>query len=281
MSFYFYKGIDINTITYTSGGTANTPYGSNFITVPAPAGQNLSLPLNLGYQINNTDISNICTAPYTTINVGTTINIPNVAPYAKSFRYVSVGGGGGGAGRGGNANTKYNFTGDGATGYGGDGGDGGYAVYTNSPEIPIVLGQNQIIISIGAGGNTGNNGADNVFTSAALENHKTTGGNGNVGGNGFPTNINYGGSYTSFGGNGGNGGNGANADYIYNSDLIPSVQCNAFGGNSGSDGNVNPYTIPTQYPPLGTAGNPGSGATSNTNATPGNPGVCRIIWLYD
>ena len=42
MSSYSYKGIGVNTITYTTGGTTNTPYGINFPTVTVPAGQNFA-----------------------------------------------------------------------------------------------------------------------------------------------------------------------------------------------------------------------------------------------
>ena len=274
MSSYSYKGININTITYTTGGTANTPYGSNFITVLAPAGQNLSLPLPLSYQINGTDISNICTAAYTdATNAG--INISNTAPNAKSFRFVIVGGGGGGGGNGGNASAKNNTSGNTATGNGGSGGNGGYATYFNNniSNIPIVSGQN-ISVTIGNGGGAGGNGANKSVSGPGgqIPDLNTNADPGNAGGSGNITTVNYDGSSynTNYVGNGGNGGGGASATLVATNGNV-----NSNKGGNGNAGNATSYSPPSQFPSLGNAGVGGVGAT------PGNGGACRIIWLYD
>ena len=274
---YKFKGTDIATITYTTGGISNA-VGNKYKNFPPTVSTNfnMSKPLNLGYTIgiDKVDVSNSCTAAFVDIPNDATQSIP---PNVKKFRYILVGGGGGGGGAGGNAKADQGDGSGSATGNGGNGGTGSFAQYETAT---LNVSNTNITITIGTGGTSGTNGNSNNRTggTAGTNPRETTGGSGNSNPGNNSTLTYNGAQYISNGGLGGPTGNGATA--------------RASWGNSSSDkGNTNILTTPPYYtnngitegwPSLGLYGYGGVGAVNGvSNATAGSNGFCRIIWLYD
>lgn len=306
MSNYKFKGTSISTITNTTSG-ANATVGNYFTGFPPTLATTFSMmrPLDLNYTItsSSTDVSNSCTASYTDytgpgglvplgVNIGgstgnvyltsydteTTITPPT---NAKQMRYILVGGGGSGGGYGGDAIAKDNVPPDStAIGNGGLGGTGSYSSYViSSNNILITTPFN---IKIGSGGTQVSNGAnESKSVNAVGAKRESNGGRGSTGASGNNTTLKVGlNTYTSIGGTGGAFGNGGSATAdSSNTDSNP-------GNTDTALRCISNQSIPSNCPPcisnyiFGAGGSGGVNSTLTSGAT-GNPGICRIIWLYD
>lgn len=277
MSGYSYKGVPISTITYTTGGSTSTSFVGFPPTVQVPTGQNMSLPLTLGYQINKVDISNICTAAFTVYNTNqTTLAIPaNV----KSVRVVALGGGGGRGGAGGNA---YMDSGLGTSSYGGKaGGNGGNGFYSYLQKTSVNNVNDTVKITIG---NAGGNGAKGADDNTGYPNAQ--GDPGKAGDAGNSTVVSVGGTtITAPGGNAGKGGQGANIHWNASlkfsySNVGPGVESGTAADNDNSNYSSTSQDLNTSGKGNGSKNsyftNNGSVPAANSTA-----GAVQIIWLYD
>jgi len=272
---YKFRGIDIASITYTTGGVT-TAVGNTYKGFPPTVGTtyDMAKPLKLGYAINSVDVSNSCTASYIDIPNDTNISIPS---NVKKFRYILIGGGGGGGGSGGDAKSNQGDGSGSSNGNGGNGGAGGYAQYSVNT---LNVSNTNITITIGTGGPSGTNGNSNS-TKGSVAGQPTNSTNGGDGKSspGNDSTLTYNNIvYISVGGVGGPTGNGASAKA-------------AWGNSASVPGTTNILTTPPYYidsgitagwQPLDTYGYGGIGAVNGiSNSTAGNNGFCRIIWLYD
>jgi hypothetical protein len=269
---YFYKNIDVSNILY-SDSTDNTYFiGFPTTTIPVPSGQNLSLPLDLGYTINNVDVANTSTAKYTTYN--TTANDVNFPTGVKAIRVICIGAGGGHGGLGGYGEVNVDLPIQSALTGGGSGGPGGNGFYSylNTTHVSVSDKFNIVSGSPGNTGNPGNNTTNNSFNAATAR-----GGDGQQGNSGGVSSFTLIGSspinITADGGNGGLGGNGGYTHYN-----AGNVKFTQEGGTVGGSGNATSNTN-SSYSPTGRDLNTnGSGNGGNGNAT---GGAVQIIWLYD
>ncbi len=260
MTYYTYKGINVETITDVTGATVNTDvtnYFPNFKT--KLTNYNGEKPLDLPFFINGTTISNKCKAYNQVINTSQTISIPNGV---NKMRAIIVGAGGGDGGDGGSGTLNITAYGN-NTKSGGKGGIGGVGgIYYFDSNIDITNAGN-ITINCGTKGNNGSNGNNNSHNETSKNgawDSGNGGGNGNAGNSTTLSLLNV--NYVANGGNGGQGGQGGRVNYN-----IPS----GFGSSDGGDGS---------------GGNSGSGYTSNTlnysiNIGSSNNGYVQIIWLYN
>jgi hypothetical protein len=274
MSNYYFKGTSITQITTNTNASQNQNYYENFPTQST----NYSglIPLPLSYTDSSEDISNICTAASTTYNSSQNVYAPTGA---NNFRAISIGGGGGGGGAGGNATLNVNSTAEGSCPgkNGGTGGAGGIYYYDSTGAVNI-SGAN-LIITVGTGGNGGNQGANASGNIPALSNGYETASGGNSGNSGNSSYIQIGEATQIALANGGGGGNsGDGAEVIYN---VPhGFNCSGSPspgntGNSGSGGN----NTSLNFPAFNTGGGGGGGVVSGGSS--GNSGSVQIIWLYD
>jgi hypothetical protein len=277
---YKYKEVNINNITTTSGGSNSTAVHTSYVGFPAIVAptENMSKPYSVGFNISNTDVANSCTAAFTDYTNTTTTNY-TVPTGATHFRSILIGGGGGGGGNGGDATATANFNGTSGNANGGNGGTGGSGAYTTTADIAIATGVNTISVTCGAGGNAGSNGgANSISPPIANLPRSTKGGDGNPGGGGGTSIIVYNGSTTNAaGGAGGGGGGGATAT------VNSSSNTNSTGGGNGPSYARN-TTAPTNWTNQ-LQGNSGVGGVQGINGNPqnatvGQPGAVRIIWLY-
>jgi len=174
MSTFFYKGISIDVITYTTGATANAPgYNSN-----SPSGGFPVVPtIYTGLQPNDfyyyytqpgtgiQPVSSLCTANSTNLIDNTNTNytftptptlpynyaVP-IPPYVKSFNLMAIGGGGQGGGAGANANVKIDATNLAQNEPGGNGSSGGSGSVLYQNGLIVQTGSNFIYVNIGNGG---------------------------------------------------------------------------------------------------------------------------------
>jgi hypothetical protein len=277
MSGYSYKGVPISTITYTTGGSSNTQFAGFPPTVQVPTGQNMSLPLTLGYQINQVDISNICTAASTVYNTNQTgLAIPaNV----KSVRVIALGGGGGRGGSGGDAYMDSGLGKSSASGK--DGGDGGNGFYSYLQKTSVNYVNDAFNITIGNGGGNGNNGSnDNTGYPTA------SGGAGSTGGAGNSTVVSVGSNtITAAGGNAGKGGQGANIHWNSNLKFSYSFNGDAATAGNATDNNNSNYSSTGRDLNASNYGNGSNNSYYSNNGTVpaanSSAGAVQIIWLYD
>lgn len=280
---YRYQGIDISAITYTIGGsnatTIHSSYGG-FPPINNPT-ENMSKPYSFGYNYtsNNISVSDSCKASYNdyTNTVATVITVPTGV---KHFRSILIGGGGGGGGNGGDAKATANVNGNSSNGNGGNGGTGGSGLYTTTPDISIVTGVNTVNIICGAGGSAGSNGGSNSIAPKDLTKlpDQTKGGDGNTGGGGGVSTIIYNTNttYSASGGSGGGGGGGATATVTSSSNTNSTSPGPATGYTTTT---TTPVNWPALQPTAGVGGVQGINGSAQ-NATVGQPGAVRIIWLY-
>ena len=276
MSYYF-KSTNINQII--EPGSINVG-GNDFIGFPTSDSTDYQFlrPLPIGFKRNGADISNLCTATFIEYNstfrfgVFGSSNSTNLTAPANA-NYISVicvgpgGGGGGGS------------TGLGSKNKGSPGGGGGDGAYSAIGKYPININtRTNINITVGIGGLGGEGGNDD-----------NNGGSGNNGKNGLlgtsskvilDSNILL---CRSDSGNVGVGGGGGNA--------------NTDDNNPGGKGNTNEgfiiatggdfrtvYDDTSNHPYIsrGAGGSGSSGSNDDApNASPGEDGYVRIIFLYD
>lgn len=284
---YKFKGIDISTITYTTGGS-NTTIAHNVLknfppmVSAGPTTKSRPYLLRFSESISSTipiDLSVYSTAAYDvfTNSVQNSVPIPSGVTH---FRSILIGGGGGGGGNGGDAKATANVNGNSSNGNGGPGGPGQSGDYVVVLDTAVVSGQNTIQVMSGTGGSAGGNGGGNSISPKNLTNlpDSTKGSPGGGGGDGNSSFIIYNGStYTAPGGVGGGGGGGATATVNSSSNT-----------NSTSPGPATGYTRTTNTPstwpslqgPYGIGGQHGINDNPQS-ASAGTPGAVRIIWLYD
>jgi hypothetical protein len=279
MSNYLFKGISISSIITGTGDTTIVNYYTGFPATALP-GKNMMKPLPLGYTItsNSEDVSNYCTANYTDY---TTVGDTGIIPPAdvKKFRCILVGGGGAGSGGSGNATAQFinesgPFQYSNRSGTNGRNGSNSKYVISNSD---INIKGNTIWITIGAGGSRGGAGGSvgNASARGAGKTATATGGTGGNGEAGKSTTLEYLRSkLTSPGGSGGNAPNAA----------VANASGTETGGTNSTQTSPAPtdYSIPADCPSLGnTYGAGGAGGPLGGAGSSGQPGICRIIWLYD
>jgi len=204
MPTYTYKGEPLENIL-ENGGTSATGYNFTY----RQANRTNSKPYNIGFAINNADISNLASAKVWKNTYGVlTGNIEKPAN-ANGFRYTLLGGKGGGGGGGGGAISTEDD--DHCTrGYDGRPGFQGRTEYGEVNSIQNVA---NIVYSIGDGGAKGNGGykLDQSLTGNS--------GSGNYGGSGGSTSIQLRTSNNenieTYSVNGGSGGPGGLGRYAY------------------------------------------------------------------
>lgn len=272
MSGYSYKGVPISTITYTTGGSTNNSFVGFPARVQVPTGENMSLPLTLGYQINNVDISNICSAAYTTYTTNQSgLRIPN---NVKSVRVIALGGGGGRGGKGGNA---YVHSGVGSASAGGKtGGEGGNGFYSYLQKTSVNYLNDTFNITIGNAGGNGNDGKDDKTGWPTAS--------GTAAGPGDPGNstiVSIGSNtITAAGGNAGKGGQGAVVKWNGISFSTDTNGSAPVAGNASSNSN-SLYSSTGRDLNMNNLGNGTNNSTTNVPAANSTAGAVQIIWLYD
>jgi len=284
---YKFKGIDISTITSTTGGSNTTDVHNFFKNYPpiVPSGPiTKSRPYYLGFTESSSsssypiDISVYSTAAYNDYSnsTQTAMSIPTGVTH---FRSILIGGGGGGGGNGGDAKATANVNGNSSNGNGGPGGPGETGEYCVVIDTPVVSNQNTIQVRVGTGGGAGANGGGNSISPKDLTKlpDSTKGSPGDSGNAGNSSFIIYNGfTHTAPGGAGGGGGGGATATVNSSSNT-----------NSTSPGPATGYTRTTSTPetwpslqgPYGIGGQHGINDNPQS-ASAGTAGRVRIIWLY-
>ncbi len=262
MSNYSYKNIPINQITDQTGGSQNQNSYNNFLT--KASNTTATIPLPLPYYINNTSISNLCTAASQIINTTTNISVPSGA---NQMRAIIVGAGGGDGGYGGSASlnisTVGNFLCQG--GSGGTGGSGGIYYYDEtSVGVIDISNAGNISITCGTAGTNGSNGNGANRNTNSQNNLNEVANAGSSGNSGLFTSITVlGTSYTANGGGGGGGGSGGHVTYNIPSGGNCVGYYNGGTGTSGTGNTTNNLTYPI-----------------NTYPNAGTNGYVQIIWLY-
>jgi hypothetical protein len=203
MPTYTYKGEPLeNILSY--GSTSATGYNFSYREANKPN----SKPHNIGFAINNVDISNLASAKVWDYSFGALTGNISKPANANGFRYALLGGKGGGGGGGGGSISREDD--DHCTrGYNGRSGFHGRTKYG---EVNSIQNLANIYYSIGDGGSKGNGG------NMRNENSSGRSGDGNSGGSGGTTSIQLKtsnnaniGTYSASGGSGGPGGAGRNA----------------------------------------------------------------------
>jgi len=203
MPTYTYNGEPLENIL-ENGTTSATGYNFTY----RQANKTNSKPYNIGFAINNVDISNLASAKVWESSDGVlTGNIAKPAN-ANGFRYTLLGGKGGGGGGGGGAISKEDDD-HCVRGYDGRAGFQGRTKYGEVNNIQNVA---NIVYSIGDGGAKGNGGTKLNQELTGKSNAGTAGGSGGSTSIQLRTsdNVNIG-TYSVTGGSGGPGGLGRNA----------------------------------------------------------------------
>jgi hypothetical protein len=269
MSFYTYKGVNINNLLVSSETTNTSLDGAGTAMPKSPIPRySFEKPFFLNIKYKDIDISEYVTSYYKDYNTTSGVITETLPINGVNFKHISAygwGGGGGGGGCGGKGLTV-GFRNSPKHNDGGNGGSGAAGGFVAIQRYPI---GNTIEIGVGIGGTAGTNGNDK-------ENQTGKGGNGNSGTNGNSTyiKINNITVINAYGGTGGTGGIGGSDS--------------AAGGN-GSDGTTTSSNIVSDY--IGTltaggaypnrnSGNGGTGCKKNTNITSGNNGFIRIYYHY-
>jgi hypothetical protein len=228
------------------------------------------------YFVNSsgTDIAKTTLATYKIITTSQTVNKPNDV---KHYRAILIGGGGGSGGNGGTSNSSgYRNSTKGVVG--GSGGNGGYGTVSYINKTPW---NETLTITIGSGGNSGTDGA-NDHCAVNYNSCHAAGQPGNSGNSGNSTTLTQGNSppITAPGGNGGNGGNGATSKAnAYNCKW--DLKCS--GGNTsstqGTPGNAGNQDLSAYNSSF--SQNYDNSAIQNNYGNPDQPGVVQLIYLYE
>jgi hypothetical protein len=296
MTGFKFKTVDLNKVivmTETANVNPDTGYSFTYST----ADKANSKPLNTGYIIGGTEISNTARAVSEEIEETRQVSVPDGA---KTFRFAAVGGGGGGGGGGGSSCSDYYAITYAQGGHGGHGRAGYYRYYTGTP----ITSSSTIQVTIGTGGGGGEGG-----TGKWHQNQPVTGADGTAGQAGNATTLKLNGQTiaNANGGGSGNLGKGGRAGDGKGGTGNRGSPGNTSGDSKGGDnGNTNPgiTTGSTNassdwdnsiLTPYGTRGAYGTGGTADDNETaavsnsqpdkgedgaPGTAGRAVIIWLY-
>ncbi len=227
------------------------------------------------YFVNSygTDIASTTLATYKIITKSQTVNKPNDV---KHYRAILIGGGGGSGGNGGTSNSSgYRNSTKGVVG--GSGGNGGYGTVSYINETPW---NETLTITIGSGGNSGTDGA-NDHCAVKYNSCSAAGQDGGNGNSGNGTILKQGNSSTTAnGGNGGKGGNGAtskaNAYSCKWDGKCGGGNTSSTQGTPGDAGNQDQSAFTNSFSP-----NYDNNAIQNNYGKPDQPGVVQLIYLYE